>query len=81
MGAVGGLPLTSHHSRQGKWHMTSAELTTENELSGSILGLIDAYRMGEALDAQDLYERKTTTEVPPQDRGFVPADGYFSDGV
>jgi hypothetical protein len=61
--------------------MTSAELTTENELSGSILGLIDAYRMGEALDAQDLYQRKTTTEAPPQDRGFVPADGYISDDV
>ncbi len=61
--------------------MTSAERTTENELSGSILGLINAYRMGEALAAQDLYQRKTTTEAPPQDRGFMPADGHISDGV
>ena len=62
--------------------MTSAEPTTENEeLSGSVLGIIDAYRMGAALDAQDLYLRKTAPEAPPPERAFEPAEGYISDGV
>lgn len=62
--------------------MTSAETTTENEeLSGSVLGLINAYRMGPALDAQDLFPRKTAPEAPPPKRSFVPAEGYIGDGV
>ncbi len=62
--------------------MTSAEPTTENEeLSGSVLGIIDAYRMGGALDAQDLYLRKTAPEAPLPKRAFVPAEVYISDGM
>ena len=61
--------------------MTSAEPTTENEeLDGSVLGIIDAYRMGAALDAQDLY-LKTAPEAPPPERAFVRAEIYISDGV
>jgi hypothetical protein len=53
--------------------VTSAESTTENEeLSGSVLGLIDAYRMGAALDARDLYPRKTAPEASPTERTLVP---------
>jgi hypothetical protein len=62
--------------------MTSAEPTTENEeLSGSVLGLINAYRMGAALDAQDLYPRKTAAAAPPPKRAVVPAERYISDGA
>ena len=61
--------------------MASAEPTTETEeLSGSVLGIIDAYRMGAALDAQDLY-LKTAPEAPPPARVLVPAEGYISYGV
>ena len=49
--------------------MTSGERTTENEkLSGNVLGLIGAYRMGAALDAQDLY-LKNAAKAPPPDVG------------
>jgi hypothetical protein len=61
--------------------MTSAEPTTENEeLSGSVLGIIDAYRMGAALDAQDLYLRKNAPDASPPERAFVPAEGDVSNG-
>jgi hypothetical protein len=81
-GAVSALPPTSHHSRQRQGNMTSAEPTTENEeLSGSVLGLINAYRMGAALDAQDLYPRKTAAAAPPPKRAVVPAERYISDGA
>ena len=54
--------------------MTSGERTTENaELSGNVLGLIGAYRMGAALDARDLYLK--SAPKPP------PAEGDTSDGV
>lgn len=36
----------------------------ESELRRSILGIIDAYRMGTALDAEDLYRTRDTTAVP-----------------
>lgn len=43
--------------------MTDAEPTAENEeLSGTIRRLIDAYRMGAALDAKCLYAKKTEPE-------------------
>jgi hypothetical protein len=62
--------------------MTSAEPTTGNEeLSRSVLKLISAYRMGPALDAQDLYPRKTARGAPQPERAFVPAEAYISDGV
>jgi hypothetical protein len=55
--------------------MASGERTTENEeLSGNVLGLIGAYRMGGALDARDLY-LKSAPKAPP------PAEGDISDGV
>jgi hypothetical protein len=55
--------------------MTSGDRTTENEeLSGNVLGLIGAYRMGAALNAQDLY-LKNAPKAPP------PAEGDISDGV
>jgi hypothetical protein len=36
----------------------------ESELRRSILGIIDAYRMGTALDAQDLYRTRGTSVLP-----------------
>ena len=62
--------------------MTSAETTVENEqLSGSVLAIIDAYRMGAAIDAQDLVPRKTAREAPPPERAIVPAESPISDGA
>ena len=53
----------------------SGERTTENEeLSGNVLGLIGAYRMGAALDARDLY-LKSAHKAPPA------AQGDIGDGV
>ncbi len=55
--------------------MTSGERTTKDEeLSGNVLGLIGAYRMGGALDARDLY-LKSAPKSPPG------AQGDISDGV
>ncbi len=69
--------------------MTSAETTAENEqLSGSMLGIIDAYRMGAAIDAQGLPEKdrpggsaagtrfRAHRELP-----FLPTESSLSDGV
>ena len=43
-----------------------AEDATENvELSRNILGLIDAYRMGAALDARDLYPARNPSSPQP----------------
>lgn len=66
----------------GRGHMTSAELATEDEeLRKSVLRIIDAYRMGAAVDARDLYPRKSAPEAPPPERAFGPAEGYIRDGV
>ena len=55
--------------------MTSAESTTENErLSGNVLGIIGAYRMGAALDTQDLYVKKTAPEAPSPEPVLVLAE-------
>jgi hypothetical protein len=55
--------------------MTSGERMTENEeLSGNVLGLIGAYRMGAALDARDLY-LKSAPKAP------LAAEGDISGGV
>jgi hypothetical protein len=35
-----------------------------NELSRNVLGLIGAYRMGAALDAEDLYPKRKSEAVP-----------------
>ncbi len=56
--------------------MTSGERTTENEeLSGNVLGLIGAYRMGAALDARDLYLKNA-----PKAQPAAPGDNII-DGV
>ena len=61
--------------------MTSAETAAENEqLSTSVLGIIDAYGIGAAIDAKDLCPRKTAPEAPPPERAFVPAEGSISAG-
>jgi hypothetical protein len=47
--------------------MTGAEPTVERqELGERVMGLIGGYRMGTALNAQDLFT-KTAAGAPPQD--------------
>jgi len=61
--------LTVLRKEGGK--MTSGDRTTENEeLSGDVLGLIGAYRMGAALNAQDLY-LKNAPKARPSAEGDV----------
>lgn len=62
--------------------MSSAKPTVEaEELSTSVLEIIDAYRMGAALDTKDLFPRRTAPEAPPPEHAFVPAGGDVSAGV
>ena len=54
--------------------MTSAEATAENEaLSDGVLGIIDAYRMGAVLDAENLCVKKTAPETAPREPAFGAA--------
>lgn len=53
--------------------MTNTEITPENEeLSGTVLGIIGAYGMGTALDAGNLYVKKTASQAAPPDGVHVP---------
>ena len=58
---------TSHHSRtpDDERPVKAAEPAAESaELTRSILGIIDAYRMGAALDAKDLYRSDRRSALP-----------------
>jgi hypothetical protein len=58
------LSSTSQHqtSHVSEGPAADAELAPEpEELSPNVLGLIGAYRMGAALDAQDLFAKRTRT--------------------
>ena len=60
---------TSHHSRtlDDERPSKGAEQAAESsELTRRMLGIIDAYRMGAALDAKDLY-RSDRRSAPPHE--------------
>ena len=60
----------SHHSRtledERPSPATEPVAAESSELTRGILGIIDAYRMGAALDAKDLY-RADRRSAPPHD--------------
>lgn len=56
--------------------MTSTDPTEAEEMSGRVLEIIGAYRMGAALDARNLYLKATPGAPPPE-----PVEGYIRDGV
>ena len=53
--------------------------TSTEALSVRVLGIIEAYRMGAALDVRDLYLRAASE--PTQDAAVVPVEGYVEGGV
>jgi len=59
--------MSSTQHRRSEGLMGDAEEAPENdELTGSVLGLIRAYGMGTALDAQDLFPKRTTGAPAPE---------------
>ena len=61
------LPHTHREESEGETQMTGAEATVERqELGERVLGIIGGYRMGTALNAQDLFT-KTAPEALPSD--------------
>ena len=60
--------------------MKRVEPTEIEELSGRVLGIIDAYEMGAALEARDL-DLKTAPAAPPPEPVLVPGEGTITDGV
>ena len=63
--------------------MTSIQPTENGEMSGRILGIIGAYRMGAALDARALHQKRRPKLVPeaPPEPVPAPAEGYIRNGV
>jgi hypothetical protein len=67
---------TSHASHG---NATSVEPTEADEMSGRVLGIISAYRMGAVVEARDLCQKPVPEPVPePTPR---PAEGYIRNGV
>jgi hypothetical protein len=61
--------------------MTGAELTVERqELGERVLAIIGGYRMGTALNAQDLFMKTAPAGALPPDPVLVPT-GNSRDGV
>lgn len=58
--------FTSEQSGQDNGEQGAEGATETVELSRTILGLIDAYRMGAALDAQDLYPARSASSPSPE---------------
>jgi hypothetical protein len=62
------MSVASEHSqeRENEGHVNGAEHAPElEELSQNVLGLIGAYRMGAALDAEDLLPTRSTSVSSP----------------
>jgi hypothetical protein len=59
--------------------MTSTEPTEVEEMSGRVLEIIDAYRMGAAVDPRDLFLKSVPKAGPEPVR--VAGEGYIRDGV
>ena len=60
--------------------MTGAQPTEMEELSGRVLGIIGAYRMGAVLDAREL-DMKPAPAARAPEPVIVPGEGYVRDGV
>lgn len=73
------MPLPGYYiAGMGAVAISSQGLDNEVHLPGAaesdervrnVLGLIGSYRMGAALDAEDLYPRRSTSAPPPEPAG------------